>query len=76
MLTQIMTKLPSIRLLLWVCSQVMLECLPFLISTNLQLQTFRAPLLKPVAMGISWDELPALEKMLKADKSWLSANHW
>jgi hypothetical protein len=34
-----------------------------------KLQTFRAPLLKPVAMGISWDELPALEKMLKADKS-------
>jgi HEAT repeat protein len=32
-------------------------------------ETFRAPMVKPIILGIDWDNLPAFQRMLKAEKS-------
>ncbi len=39
------------------------------IYSKTKMEVFRAPMVKPIAIGIDWANLPAFERLLKADKS-------
>lgn len=39
------------------------------ILSKTKMEVFRAPMVKPIAIGIDWKNLPTFEKMLKSDKS-------